>query len=58
MILEDDDEQSYLDKTFLDLFLVRSQIYPLDVLIDARDPAWNFNGIEPECVLFMHNTMR
>jgi len=54
MILENDDGQNYLDRTFLDLFLVRSQMYPLDVLIDARDPAWDLNGTEPECVL-MHN---
>ena len=57
MILEDDDGENYLDRTFLDLFLVRSQIYPLDVLIDARDPSWNFNGTEPKyALLFMHNT--
>jgi len=56
MILENDDGENYLDLTFLDLFLVRSQMYPLDILIDARDPSWNFNGTEPECALFMHNT--
>ena len=57
IILEDDDGKNYLDRTFLDLFLVRSQIYPLDVLIDARDPSWNFNGTEPKyALLFMHNT--
>jgi len=56
MILEDDDGENYLDKTFLDLFLVRSQMYPLDVLIEARDPSWDYNGTEPECALFMHNT--
>jgi len=56
MILEDDDGENYLDRTFLDLFLVRSRMYPLDVLIDARDPSWNFNGTEPKCALFMYNT--
>jgi hypothetical protein len=46
MIVED----SYLDGSFLNLCLSRSQMYPLDVLIDARDPAWSFGSAEPECV--------
>jgi len=56
MILEDGDGENYLDRTFLDLFLIQSQMYPLDVLIKAWNPSWDFNGTEPECVLFMHNT--
>jgi len=56
MILEDDNGENYLDRTFLDLFLIWSQMYLLDILIEARDPSWDFNGTEPECMLFMHNT--
>jgi len=39
MILEDDDGENYLDRIFLDLFLIRSQMYLLDILIEARDPS-------------------
>ena len=53
MIVENDYGRNYLNSSFLDLYLVRSQMYPLDVLIDARDPTWSFNATEPECVLFM-----
>jgi len=56
MILEDNDGENYLDRTFLDFFLVQSQMYPLDVLIKAQDPSWDYNRMEPECMLFMHNT--
>jgi len=56
MILKDDDGKNYLDRTFLNLFLIRFQMYPLDILIEARDPSWDFNETEPECMLFMHNT--
>jgi len=56
MILKDNDGENYFDRTFLDLFLIRSQMYLLDILIEARDPSWDFNETEPECVLFMYNT--
>jgi len=56
MILKDNDGENYFDRTFLDLFLIWSQMYLLDILIEARDPSWDFNETEPECVLFMHNT--
>jgi len=56
MILEDNNGENYLDRTFLDFFLVQSQMYPLDVLIKAQDPSWDYNRMEPECMLFMHNT--
>jgi len=55
MILEDDDGENYLDRTFLDLFLIQSQMYLLDILIEARDPSWDFNETEPECTLFIYN---
>lgn len=50
MIVEGGYGQSYLDASFLNLYLSRSQMYPLDILIDARDPAWNFAISEPEYV--------
>jgi len=55
IILEDDDGKNYLDRTFLDLFLIWSQMYLLDILIEAQDLSWDFNGTEPECALFRCN---
>ncbi|KAF5354227.1 hypothetical protein D9756_007006 [Leucocoprinus leucothites] len=48
MIMEDEHGRSYLDNSFLNLYLARSQMYPLDILIDARDPAWSFGSAEPD----------
>lgn len=47
MIVEDGFGQSYLDTSFLGLYISRSQMYPLDILIDARDPDWDFGAPEP-----------
>ncbi|KAF9449161.1 hypothetical protein P691DRAFT_668039 [Macrolepiota fuliginosa MF-IS2] len=48
MIMDDCYGQSYLDTSFLNIFLARSQMYPLDILIDARDPSWSFTTCEPD----------
>ncbi|KXN91579.1 hypothetical protein AN958_00372 [Leucoagaricus sp. SymC.cos] len=48
MIMEDWNGQSYLDNSFLNLYLSRSQVYPVDILIDARDPSWSFGDAEPD----------
>ncbi len=52
MILEDGYGHSYLDISFLDLYLTRSQMYPVDILIDGRDPCWDPSMPEPEYVHF------
>ncbi|TFK47400.1 hypothetical protein OE88DRAFT_802593 [Heliocybe sulcata] len=36
----------FLDTRRLDLYIIRSQLCPLDVLVDARDPQWDF--MDPE----------
>jgi hypothetical protein len=50
MIREDGCGRSYLDTSFIELYLRRSRMYPLDILIDARDPDWDISVAEPRCV--------
>ncbi|KAF9052125.1 hypothetical protein BJ165DRAFT_1340854 [Panaeolus papilionaceus] len=47
------DPPGLLHLRHLDLYLRRSQSHPLDILIDIRDPVWNWSE-ESHCFQFQH----